>query len=342
MTKTQRVLSKILLATVLTGGSIYLFAPWEYGLYYLYPLPDSIEAQVDQVPGQGVDGYLLYVDVAGEAPLSYASGWHNRQAQLPARPDALFKIASIGKLYDASAVAKLVAGGKLSLDGTLSEYLPTMAARIQNADRITLRMLVQHRSGIPNYVEHPDFRWDDPAPNVIEMILDEPADFEPDAEYSYSNSNYLLLAKIMDEVLGYPYGKFMLDEVTGPLGLERTYFSMEGFDPRDLMSGYFVDVEADFKDLDQGYVATAKDVGVFLRALNDGTFFNDEEQAVYESLYELEHTGWVLGYSSIARYHADIDAVVIQFTSTTGNDIIMLTQIIYNRVLKILRQRLGT
>lgn len=105
------------------------------------------------------------------------------------------------------------------------------------------------------------------------------------------------------------------------------------------MDGYYVGHEEGFKALDQGYVATAEDVGIFLRALNEGTFFNDKEREIYRSLYKYEHTGWVLGYSSIARYHSDIDTVVIQFTNTTGNDTVMLTQIIYARILRILRGR---
>lgn len=104
------------------------------------------------------------------------------------------------------------------------------------------------------------------------------------------------------------------------------------------MSGYHVGYDDDFKHLDQGYVATAEDVGTFLRALNDGSLFSKQEQKIYTSLYEYEHTGWVLGYSSIARYHEDIDTVVVQFTNTTGDDRVMLTHIIYNRIMQILRR----
>ncbi len=65
-------------------------------------------------------------------------------------------------------------------------------------------------------------------------------------------------------------------------------------------------------------VATTQNVGIFLRALNDGSLLNDNEQAIYSSIYEYEHTDWILGYYSIARYHKDIDTVVIQFVNTNG------------------------
>ena len=101
------------------------------------------------------------------------------------------------------------------------------------------------------------------------------------------------------------------------------------------MSGYYIGHPEDFKHLDQGYVATAQNVGTFVKALNDGSLLTEEEMQIYQNLYEFEHTGWVLGYSSIARYDGDKGKVVVQFTNTTGNDTVLLTQIIYNRILKI-------
>jgi len=84
-------------------------------------------------------------------------------------------------------------------------------------------------------------------------------------------------------------------------------------------------------------LATAEDVGIFLRALNDGALLNDNEQAIYSAIYVYEHTGWVLGYYSIARYHEDIDTVVIQFVNTTGGDTELTSIVVYNRIVRILR-----
>ena len=58
-------------------------------------------------------------------------------------------------------------------------------------------------------------------------------------------------------------------------------------------------------------------MGTFVRALNDGTLFEPREQEIYASIYEYEHSGWVPGYQSFAKYHKDLDAVVIEFYSTT-------------------------
>ena len=88
-------------------------------------------------------------------------------------------------------------------------------------------------------------------------------------------------------------------------------------------------------------LASAEDSGIFLRALNDGSLFDEGEQAIYSSIYVYEHSGWVPGYQSFAEYHEDIDAVVIQFNNTTDPKLYMwnLSEIVYSRIVKILRRQ---
>jgi len=112
----------------------------------------------------------------------------------------------------------------------------------------------------------------------------------------------------------------------------------------DVMSGYFVGYDGDIKYNDfinpgGSMVSTAQDVGIFLRALNDGSLLNDKEQAIYSSVYVYEHTGLLPGYQSIARYHKDIDTVVIQFVNTSGGNMWTISEIIYKRIIKILKRR---
>ena len=105
------------------------------------------------------------------------------------------------------------------------------------------------------------------------------------------------------------------------------------------MSGYYVGVEEDFKTHECGMLATAEDVGIFLRALNDGSVFDEGEQAIYSSIYVYEHGGLVPGYQSLAEYQKDIDTVVVQFINTTdfnGYDW-NLSEIVINRIVDILR-----
>jgi CubicO group peptidase (beta-lactamase class C family) len=202
--KTSKV-KQIFRIVLFVGTLISLwFVPWILVKAWLLPLQDSVQEQVDQSLSYGFDGVIVYVDEAGKPPAFYSAGYHNREDQTPANPKALFKIASISKLYVAVAVTKLANDDRLSLDKTLADYFPELAGRIENADKITLRMLVQHRSGIPNFTDNPDFWKNQPNTNidVLKYALDLPADFEPNKDYGYSNTNYLLLSRIIEYLTG--------------------------------------------------------------------------------------------------------------------------------------------
>ena len=323
-------------------GSLW-FVPWILVKAWILPLPDTVQEQLDEAISHGFDGMIVYVDQAGKPAEMYAAGWHNREKKIPAYPQALFKIASITKLYIAVATTKLVKAGRLSLDKTLAEYFPELASRIEYADQITLRMMVQHRSGIPNFVDHPDF-WTKPPKNrqeTLEYALDLPADFKPGEDYGYSNTNYMLIEDLLDKTLGYPHQQYIKEEILDPLGLKHTFGSLNEVNIDDVMSGYYVGVDKDFKTENTGLMlATAEDVGIFLRALNDGSVFSEGEQEIYSSIYVYEHTGLLVGYQSIAKYHKDLDMVVVQFNNTTNFDGYdwNLAEIVYSRIVKILKR----
>jgi len=341
------LLSRILrIVLILVSISSLWFVPWVLVKAWISPLPDTIQEQLYKGIELGFDGMIVYVDQAGKPPQFYAAGWHDRKNKTPAYPQALFKIASITKLYIAVSVAKLVKDGRLSLDKTLSDYFPELVERIENAEKITLRMMLQHRSGIPNFVDHPEY-WTKPPKNkqeTLEYALDLPADFEPDEDYGYSNTNYMLISDLIDKTLGYRHQQYIKEEILIPLGLKNTFGSLSGVNGSDVMSGYYVGLEEDFKTKDTGLMlATAEDVGIFIRALNDGSVFREGEQEIYSSIYVYEHTGLLVGYQSIAKYHKEIDTVVIQFNNTTNFDGYdwNLAEIIYSRILKILRKKKG-
>ncbi|MGB8374711.1 MAG: serine hydrolase domain-containing protein [Salegentibacter sp.] len=339
--KIKRILRIIfILASI---GSLY-FVPWIVVKAWIMPLPDTVQEQLNEAVDYGFDGIIVYVDQGGKEPAFYAAGWKNRENKIPADPHSLFKIASIGKLYHAVAITKLVSENRLSLDKTLADYFPELKGRIENADKITLRMMVQHRSGIPNLTDTPNF-WIDPPKNskeALERVLDLPADFEPGEDYEYSNTNYLLISELIEKVTGNKF-QYMKKKILKPLGLKNTFGSIHDINMDELMSGYYVGVEEDIKTTDYGsMVATAEDVGIFLRALNDGSLLTKKEQEIYSSIYKYQHTGLLPGYQSIAKYHKDIDTVVIQFTNTTNFNGYNwnLSEVFYSRIVKILRRQI--
>lgn len=341
MTKKQ-IKRMLRIIFILASISSLYFVPWLLVKAWILPLPDTVQEQLDEAIGYGFSGVIVYIDEAGKPPAFFGAGWHNREKEIPANPHALFKIASISKLYDAVAVTKMVAEGRLSLDKTLADYLPELSGRIENAGKITLRMMVQHRSGIPNFTDAPDF-WAAPTESYEEslaLILDKPANFEPGEDYEYCNTNYLLINKIMDDALGYPNFQFIQEKILKPLNLHNTFASLSDVNIDDVMSGYHVGYPLDLKTDDRGMLATPEDVGIFIRALNDGSLFGAGEQEIYASIYKYEHAGWVPGYQSFAKYHKSIDAVTVEFYSTTDPKLYMwnLSEIINNRIFKILKR----
>jgi len=334
--------TKRILKIVFIGASIasLWFVPWILVKAWILPLPDTVQEQVDEALGYGFDGMIVYVDEAGKSPAFYTGGWKDRKNKIPADPKSLFKIASISKLYVAVSVTKLVKEKRLSLDETLADYFPELVGRIENAEAITLKMMVQHRSGIPNFTDNPAF-WENEQENnksALDFALDLPASFKPDEGYEYSNTNYLLLRRILDDVLGYNHHEYIKEKILLPLELNNTFFSLEEVDLNDVMSGYYVGYEEDFKTNENGMIATAEDVGIFLRALNDGSVFEEGEQELYPYVYD--HGGLVVGYQSLAEYHKDIDTVVVQFINTTDFEGYEwnLSEIIINRIVKIIRK----
>lgn len=322
--------------------SLY-FVPWPIVTAWIKPLPNTIQEQVNQASDYGFDGIIVYVNQAGKSPQLYTSGYHNTENKIPAKPDALFKIASNDKLYTSVCIAKLVYDKKIDLNKTLADYFPELVGRIEYANTITIKMMVQHRSGIPNYTDFNNY-WANPKytnEENLKIVLDLPASFKPNTDYEYSNTNYLLLTELFEKVTRKPKFDYIKQHILKPLQLTNTYNSINDININRVMSGYYVGYDKDLKTEDVGMLATAEDLGKFLRALNNGDVFkNKEEQNIYSSIYKYEHTGLVPGYQSIAKYHKDIDAVVIQFTNTVNFEGYNwnLSEVMYGRVVKILKR----
>lgn len=136
-----------------------------------------------------------------------------------------FHIASTSKPFTAMAILGLVQEGKFSLDDTLHKFFPDFPY-----PNITVKMLLNHRSGLPNYVyfiEHS--KWDKTKYATNEDMLnilysDKPnKSFSPDKRFSYSNTNYVLLAMIVEKVTTKSYPQYMQEKYFGPLNMDHTY-----------------------------------------------------------------------------------------------------------------------
>jgi D-alanyl-D-alanine carboxypeptidase len=161
----------------------------------------------------------------------------------PARavdPATVFSIASITKTFVTAVVMQLVAEGRLGLDDRLSRFLPGYP----RGERITIRQLLSHTSGIANYFEspayndavfgRPDKRWK--LPQILGLVGRPYC--RPGRCFHYSNTNFVLLGRIVERVTGKPVARVIRDRLLDPLGLERTSFQPDEPTPRDAAHGH--------------------------------------------------------------------------------------------------------
>lgn len=307
------------------------------------PTPTTIQGVLDDSINNGVDGIFVYVDQTNKIDESYVAGIENKATQSPANGNTLFKIASISKLFIAVSAAKLVVEDKLSLNDTLASWLPEWADRIENSNVITIKQLIQHRSGIADFDSQPGFSWQNSHTNIdttLAFALDKPADFAPNSKYEYSNTNYLLLAKVLDKALGYSHQIYIAENILTPLAMHDTYLVYSDIEPSRLAKGYWGGIERSAQDYvipGGSMISTVKDIAIFIRALNTGSLLSVEERNVYASVYWFNHSGWLPGYQSVANYHSDMDAVVIQFINTTGGSSESTASSTYEKILRLLR-----
>ncbi|WP_406237417.1 serine hydrolase domain-containing protein [Nocardia sp. NBC_01009] len=158
----------------------------------------------------------------------------------PFPDDARVRIGSITKTFVATVMLQLVAEGKVELDASVERYLPG-AVRGPGIDgnRITIRNLLQHTSGLPEYaaefgatpkpgqleIRTEQVRWGktDMA-EAVRNTLTAPADFEPGAQWAYSNTNYALAGMVIEKITGGSVGAEITHRIIEPLGLRGTYY----------------------------------------------------------------------------------------------------------------------
>jgi D-alanyl-D-alanine carboxypeptidase len=175
--------------------------------------------QTTYVPGVTValaqNGTVLYAQGYGVTDLS------TRQAT---QSDAIFEIDSVTKQFTAALIMKLQEQGQLHVDDSIALYLP----KYSFPSAITIRMLLTHTSGLADYLRFPQFaNWAAMGVSeatVLTEINQQPLQFQPGTQYSYSNSNYFALGSIIESVTGQTYSANLDQYIFRPLGLQNTYY----------------------------------------------------------------------------------------------------------------------
>ncbi|AYG84970.1 D-alanyl-D-alanine carboxypeptidase [Streptomyces hundungensis] len=158
------------------------------------------------------------------------SGVADVQNQAPMRGDGRFRIGSMTKPFVATVMLQLVGEGRVALDAHVERYLPGVVRGHGNDGReITVRELLQHTSGLPDYLDYlkPEDVLNNPrahydARHLVRLALAHPRAFEPGTDWSYSNTGYLVAGMIIERVTGRTYGDEIRRRIIEPLGLRQT------------------------------------------------------------------------------------------------------------------------
>ena len=166
---------------------------------------------------------VVFVARGGRVLFQRGYGMANYEFDVPNTPEMRFHIASVSKSFTAVAILLLEERGKLSTSDPISKFLPDYPSGAQ----IRLEHLLMHSSGIPNVNNFPEYNREAHFPHttgeLVAMFRDKPLEFEPGTRFRYSNSNYNVLALIIEKVSGQSYGDFLRANVFDPLGLNSTF-----------------------------------------------------------------------------------------------------------------------
>jgi len=264
------------------------------------PITDAqtLQSHVERIRSEtGVPGIVVALAEGRGAPVVAAAGYANVEREIAVGPETGFFIGSISKNVFATVLLLLAEDGAVSLDDPLSAY-----AAWPQGDEITLRMLLNHTSGIPDYLSTlsllagrdgvPEFfHGRHPPSEIIELMPSRKPTFDPGTAQAYSNTNGLLVGQVIEVVTGRSLGEVLDERVVMPLGLKHTYLYDEKTINRERARGYcgmegWVSrpgelIDCSFADnalpnsADGSIVTSASDLLRYHRALRSGELLSD-------------------------------------------------------------------
>ncbi|MGF0314666.1 serine hydrolase domain-containing protein [Nocardia fluminea] len=264
------------------------------------PERPEIRQALESVVQAGFPGAQAVITTAsGEQTVTAGVGDISTGAPIP--DQAHVRIGSNTKSFVATVVMQLVAEGKIELDGPVERYLPGVVQGSGNdGNRITVRQLLQHTSGLPDYLAggdpslraEPGTQQIEPDPEVIRLRHYSPAELvriamtmpprhEPGARSVYTNTNYIVLGMLIEQVTGSPAATEITTRIIEPLGLRDTYFPApgdlglrtphpRGYQQIDGARIDFTDFDPSWGDTAGAMIATGSDVNRFFLALLGG------------------------------------------------------------------------
>ncbi len=308
------------------------------------PSTEDLEADLQEameelvaMPG-GPPGVVGVVQL-GDDKSTFAAGVADVDGDAAPTADDHIRAASVAKAFSGATALSLVDEGVLSLDDTIGERLPDLPEAWAD---VTLRQLLNHTSGMPDFLRSPSFAEAveasiDVAPPPEELLLfaeDEPLNFEPGTEYRYSNSDNIAVGLMIQAAAGRPYVEVLQEQVLDPLGLDETSLP-EGVElPEPFMHGYALTEDEPLEDVSDGLaggwawasggvVSTPNDLNDFIHAYVTGELYSDETRAQQQDLFipggESGPPGPALNSASLALFRYDTPCGTVY--GHTGNTV---------------------
>jgi D-alanyl-D-alanine carboxypeptidase len=300
--------------------------------------PEAMPATWDELLQNGLDrgltGIALRVEQGDEVIFEGAAGFANVEAQTVATVDDKFRIASATKPFTAVLILQLVEEGVLTLDDTVSQWLDDpVVSRIPNVDRITIRQLLNHTSGVYDYFDEDSPFWQDAyfgegadwsrvwTPQELLAYVDGEKHapyFAPGERSYYSNTGYVLLGLILEQATGMRYADLLHAQITEPLGLTDTYFAATEAVPGGLTEAYHL-IEGNPVNVSPlhlsrvwtaaGIVSTTRDLSRFIDALLGGELLKPATLDEAMTFSPSNYPGFEVGLG-VGRWHTSAGDLV--------------------------------
>ncbi len=285
-----------------------------------HPDGPAFQALLDRYVREGIPGAVLLVRTP-QGLWNGAAGYGRLESSELMRPTHRHHGASVTKMYTATAVLLLAEDGLVDLDAGVREYLPEEVWRpIPNGDRATVRQLLGHTSGIPDFSG--DLRYDldflndpfgsYPPERLLSYLHGQSSIFDPGGGYFYSNANYFLLAMILDQTAEGSHANLISHRILEPLGLHSTHYKNEpGYPtPPGLVNSY-QDLAGDGRLVNvsdmavhssevffgnAGLMASSADFAAFIEGLLNGRLIGNEMLSEMQEWRERSRSGLGLDF----------------------------------------------
>jgi len=260
-----------------------------------HPNSGNFDAFLDKKIAAGIPGMTMLIETPAGI-WTGARGTADIPNKIPMQACNVSRVGSITKTFTATLILQLVEKGQLNLSDKISKYLASeIVDNISNAKLATIEQLLSHTSGIADYSNQIDFSvavlnnvnklWT--ALDELAFIYGEPAEFTPNAERAYSNSNYVLLGLIAEKITAKSGATLLQEEIFTPLGLTNTSFNQKNLIPENLVRGYSDEEEngtlidrTEFSfahsSMEGGAISSVADLRTFIQAaMTPGVLFSE-------------------------------------------------------------------